>query len=112
MPALSGREFLSIVLELVCGVSIGSILATILKNAIDPIIVFIIIIATIIAILDFADYLPAFSVAYFAGYIGEFLYPLSAVFGDLKIPVLVVALIGMGVVVVLKASKSRDRHTL
>ena len=112
MPAISGKEFLFIIVELLCGVAIGSILATTLITVFDPIIVFIIIIATIIAILDFADYMPAFSIAYFAGYIGEFLYPVARIFGDLKIPALILALIGMGVVVAMKARHRKDRHTL
>jgi hypothetical protein len=109
---MTGKGFLLIIVELLSGVAIGSILATVLINAIDPIIVFIIIIATIIAILDFADYMPAFSLAYFAGYIGEFLYPIAGIFGDLKIPVLVLALIGMGAVVAVKAGTRTDRHVL
>jgi hypothetical protein len=112
MPAISGGGFLLVVVELLCGAAIGSILAAVLINAIDPLIVFIIIIATIIAILDFADYLPAFSLAYFAGYLGEFLYPVARAFGDLKIPVLILALIGMAVVVVTKAGGRKDTDTL
>jgi len=111
MHAMRGKKFLLIVIELLCGVAIGSVLAAKLMNAIDPIIVFVIIIATIIAILDFADYMPAFSIAYFAGYIGEFLYPFARVFGDLKIPALVLAFIGMGVAVAVKARSKTDKHT-
>jgi hypothetical protein len=75
-------------------------------------IIFIIIMATIVAILDFADFMPAFSIAYFAGYIGEFLYPVARTFGDLKIPALVLALIGMGVVVALKARRRKESPPL
>ena len=101
MPAGSGSKFLLIAIELLCGFAIGSILMNTLNNAINPLIVFVIVIATIIAILDFADYLPAFSVAYFAGYILEFFYPVD-LFGNLKIPVFVLALVGMGFVVAMK----------
>ena len=99
MPALTRTGFLFIVIELLCGFAIGAILASTLITIFDPLIVFVIILATIVAILDFADFMPAFSIAYFAGYIGEFLYPLARAFGDLKIPALVLALIGIGVVV-------------
>ena len=112
MAAITGKGFLFIVVELLCGVTMGSILMDILKDAINPLIIFVIIIVTVIAILDFADYLPAFSLAYFAGYIGEFLYPVARVFGDLKIPLLILAIIGVGLVVAGKALQRKDRHTL
>jgi hypothetical protein len=109
---MSGRELLAIIVELICGVAIGSILMHILKNAINPLIIFIIIIATIIAILDFADYMPAFSIAYFAGYVVEYLSSFAGIFDGLEIPALVIALIGIGAVVAMKAGRRKDRHTL
>jgi len=109
---MPGRELLSIVVELVCGVTMGSILMDILKDAINPIIVFIIIIATIIAILDFADYMPAFSIAYFTGYVVEFLFPFAGIFNGLEIPALVIALVGIGAVVAMKLHRKGDRQTL
>lgn len=112
MPALMRTGFLFIVIELLCGFAIGAILASTLITIFDPLIIFVIILATIVAILDFADFMPAFSIAYFAGYIGEFLYPIARIFGDLKIPVLVLALLGIGVVVALKARRKKDAHTL
>lgn len=112
MPAITRTGFLFIIIELLCGVTIGSILATTLITVFDPLIVFIIILATIVAILDFADYMPAFSIAYFAGYIGEFLYPLARAFGDLKIPFLILAIVGIGVVVALKARRRRESPSL
>jgi hypothetical protein len=107
MPAgpVSGLPFIAI--ELLCGFAMGSILMTILKDTINPLIVFVIIIGTIIAILDFADYLPAFSLGYFAGYILEFVYPVD-LFGDLKIAVFVLALVGMGFVVAMKMRHPED----
>jgi len=111
MRAITAKGLILVIIEFACGAAIGSILATVLKDAIDPIIIFVIIIATIIAILDFADYMPAFSLAYFAGYIGEFLSP-SDIFGGLKIPFLILAVIGTGVVVAVKARGGKDRHTL
>jgi hypothetical protein len=112
MPAVSGRELLPIIVEVVCGAAIGSILMHILKDAINPIIIFIIIIATIIAILDFADYMPAFSIAYFTGYVLEYLSSFAGIFDGLEIPALVIALIGTGAVVAMKVSRRKDRHTL
>jgi hypothetical protein len=113
---MTGKEFLLIIVELLCGAAIGSILANVLKDAINPIIIFIIIIATIIAILDFADYMPAFSIAYFAGYIVEFFRPFANVFDGAELPVLVIALVGIGAVVAVKASRGKpgvkDGHTL
>src|SRR5512136_885162 len=103
MPALERWEILSLVIEILCGVTMGAILMDILKDAINPIIIFIIIIATIIAILDFADYMPAFSIAYFTGYVVEFLHSFAGIFDGLEIPVLVIALIGIGAVVAMKA---------
>jgi hypothetical protein len=108
MPAMSGRELLSIAIELLCGFAMGSILMTILKDTINPLIVFVIIIGTIIAILDFADYLPAFSLGYFAGYLLEFVYPVD-LFGDLKLAVFVLALAGMGFVVAMKMRHPKER---
>jgi hypothetical protein len=108
MPASSGSGFLLIAIELLCGFAMGSILMTILNNAINPVIVFVLIIATIVAILDFADYLPAFSVGYFTGYILEFFYPID-IFGDLKIAVFVLSLVGMGFVVAMKMRQTKDR---
>ncbi|HUK93308.1 MAG TPA: hypothetical protein VLU98_04650 [Methanomicrobiales archaeon] len=110
MPALT--RALLIVVELVCGIVIGSVLASTLITVFDPLIIFIIILATIVAVLDFADFMPAFSLGYFAGYIGEFLYPLAKVFGDFRIPALVVALIGIGVVVALKAMRRKESPSL
>ncbi|MGE5831405.1 MAG: hypothetical protein ACM3X8_00625 [Methanomicrobiales archaeon] len=109
---MSGTEITSLVVELVCGVAIGAILMNVLQDAINPIIVFVIIIATIIAILDFADYMPAFSIAYFTGYVVEFLHSFAGIFDGLEIPVLVIALIGIGAVVAMKARRKRDRKTL
>ena len=110
MPALTRALF--IVIELVCGFAIGAILASTLITVFDPLIIFVIILATIVAILDFADFMPAFSIAYFAGYIGEFLYPFARTFGDLKIPALVITLIGMGIVVALKARRKKETPSL
>jgi hypothetical protein len=98
-----------IVIELLCGLAIGSILASTLITTIDALIVFVIIVLTAVAILDFSDYLPAFSLAYFVGYIGEFIFNISRVFGGLKIPVLVLALIGLGAVVAIKAGRRSER---
>ena len=112
MPALTRTGFLFIVIELLCGVTIGSILASTLITIFDPLIIFVIILATIVAILDFADYMPAFSIAYFAGYIGEFLYPVARIFSDLKIPSLILAIVGIGVVVVLKARRRKENPSL
>ena len=112
MPALTRTGLLFIIIELLCGFAIGAILASTLLTVFDPLIIFVIILATIVAILDFADFMPAFSLAYFAGYIGEFLYPLAGVFGDFKIPALILALIGIGIVVALKAKRRKDTHTL
>jgi len=112
MPALTRTGLLFIIIELLCGFALGAILASTLITVFDPLIIFVIILATIVAILDFADYMPAFSLAYFAGYIGEFLYPLARVFGDLKIPFLVLAIIGTGAVVAVKARERKGRHTL
>ena len=112
MPALTRTLLLFIVIELLCGFAIGAILASTLITVFDPLIIFVIILATIVAILDFADFMPAFSLAYFAGYIGEFLYPLARAFGDLKIPFLALALVGIGVVVALKARRRKDTHNL
>ncbi|HUK92564.1 MAG TPA: hypothetical protein VLU98_00850 [Methanomicrobiales archaeon] len=110
MPALT--RALLIAVELVCGIVIGSVLASTLITVFDPLIIFVIILATIVAVLDFADFMPAFSLGYFAGYIGEFLYPLVRVFGDFRIPALVVALIGIGVVVALKAMRRKESPSL
>jgi hypothetical protein len=110
MPALTRALF--IVIELLCGFAIGAILASTLITVLDPLIIFVIILATIVAILDFADFMPAFSLAYFAGYIGEFLYPLARAFGDLKIPALILALIGIGAVVALKARRRKESPSL
>jgi hypothetical protein len=112
MPALTRTGSLFIAIELLCGVTIGSILASTLLTIFDPLIIFVIILATIVAILDFADFMPAFSLAYFAGYIGEFLYPVSRIFGDLKIPPLILALVGMGAVVALKARRRKESPSL
>jgi hypothetical protein len=112
MPAMPGRELISIVIEIICGVTMGSILMDILKDAINPIIIFIIIIVTIIAILDFADYLPAFSIAFFTGYVVEFLYPFAWIFDGFEIPALILSLIGIGAVVAMKMRHPKDRHTL
>jgi len=110
MPALTRALF--VVIELLCGIAIGAILASTLITVFDPLIIFVIILATIVAILDFADFMPAFSIAYFAGYIGEFLYPFARSLGDLKIPVLIIALIGMGIVVALKARRRKESPSL
>ncbi len=110
MPALTRALF--IVIELLCGLAIGAILASTLITVFDPLIIFVIILATIVAILDFADFMPAFSLGYFAGYIGEFLYPLARVFGDFKIPALILALIGIGIVVALKAKRKKESPSL
>ena len=112
MPALTRTGLLFIIIELLCGFAIGAILASTLLTVFDPLIIFVIILATIVAILDFADFMPAFSLAYFAGYIGEFLHPFARAFGDLKIPVLVLALVGIGVVVALKARHRKDTRIL
>ena len=112
MPALTRTGFLFIVIELLCGLAIGAILASTLITVFDPLIIFVIILATIVAILDFADFMPAFSLAYFAGYIGEFLYPLARALGDLKIPALILALIGMGMVVAMKARHRKESPSL
>jgi hypothetical protein len=110
MPALTRALF--IVIELLCGLAIGAILASTLITVFDPLIIFVIILATIVAILDFADFMPAFSLGYFAGYIGEFLYPHPTLFGDLKFPALFLALVGIGVVVALKAKRRKESRSL
>jgi len=112
MPATPGSGYFSVLAELACGFVIGSILAAILINAINPIIVFLVIFGTIVAILDFADYMPAFSLAYFAGYIIEFLYPFAGALGVLRIPLLILALAGIAVVVAVKAGRRKERHTI
>jgi hypothetical protein len=101
-----------IAVELLAGLSIGSILASALINTIDALIVFVIIVLTAVAILDFSDYMPAFSLAYFAGYISEFIFSISRVFGGLKILVLVLALIGLGAVVATKAGRRKESPSL
>ena len=110
MPALTRALF--IVIELLCGFAIGAILASTLITVFDPLIIFVIILATIVAILDFADYMPAFSLGYFAGYIGEFLYPHPNIFGDLKFPALFLALVGIGIVVAMKAKRRKENPSL
>lgn len=112
MPAMMRRELVSIALQLICGVTMGSILMVILRDAINPLIIYVIIIATIIAILDFADYLPAFSIAFFTGYVVEFLWPLAGVFGGLEVPALVLSLVGMAVVVAMKLQDGRTGDAL
>jgi uncharacterized membrane-anchored protein YitT (DUF2179 family) len=113
MPSMPGRELIAIIVEIICGVTMGSILMAVNQDAINPIIIFIIIIVTIIAILDFADYMPAFSIAFFTGYVVEFLYPFSeSIFGGLEIPALVISLIGLGAVVAYKVRHPKDRRTL
>ena len=112
MPALSGRELLSIVLQLICGAAMGSILMALNRNAINPVIIFIIIIVTVIAILDFADYLPAFSIAYFTGYVVEFLWPLDRVFHGLEIPALALSLVGLAAVVAMKLDRVKHGDAL
>jgi hypothetical protein len=109
---MPGKEILSLVLEILCGVTMGSILMAVNRNAINPIIIFIIIIATIVAILDFADYLPAFSIAYFTGYVVEFLWPFAYVFAGLEIPALVLSLVGLGTVVAMKLQRGRAGDAL
>jgi hypothetical protein len=111
MPAGSRMRILCIAIEIFCGFAMGSILMTILKDAINPLIVFVITLATIVAILDFADYLPAFSIAYFTGYILEFIYPVD-LFGDLKLPVFIIALAGLGFVVSMKLKHKKDGGAL
>jgi hypothetical protein len=98
--------------ESLCGLAIGSILASTLITTFDALIVFVIIVLTAIAVLDFSDYLPAFSLAYFVGYIGEFIFSISRVFGGLKIAILVLALIGLGAVVAIKAGRRSERPEL
>ncbi|HXW98603.1 MAG TPA: hypothetical protein VEI51_02645 [Methanomicrobiales archaeon] len=107
MPAISGKGILLVAIELICGVAIGSILMATLQNVLDPLIIFVIIIATIIAILDFANYLPAFSLAYFVGYLGEFLHPFAGVLGNLSVPVLVIAIVGIGFAVAMRATEKK-----
>jgi hypothetical protein len=112
MAAITGREFASILLQILCGVTMGSILMDILKDAINPLIIYVIIIATIIAILDFAEYLPAFSIAFFTGYAVEFLSPFTGIFDGFEIPALALSLIGMAVVVAMKLRYPKGRQTL
>ncbi len=112
MPGISGAELASLAVQIAAGVAIGSILMNILQNAINPIIIFVIIIVTIIAILDFAEYLPAFSIAFFTGYVVEFLFPFAAVFDGLEIAVLALALVGLGVVVGMKVRQKGNRQIL
>jgi hypothetical protein len=112
MPAPAKTGSLFIVIELLCGFAIGAILASILITAFDPLIIFVITFADIVTILDFADFMPAFSLAYISGDIGEFLFPAAGFFGDLKIPALVLALIGIGSVVALKAGRRKDAGML
>jgi hypothetical protein len=112
MAAISGREALSILLQIICGVTLGAILMDILKNAINPIIIFIIIIATIIAILDFADYLPAFSIAFFTGYVVEFLSSFAWIYDGFEIPALILSLVGMAAVVAMKLRYPKDLQAL
>ena len=102
MAAMSGRELISLILQILCGVTMGAILMDILKDAINPLIIFIIIIVTIVAILDFADYLPAFSIAFFTGYVVEFLWPFAWIYDGFEIPALILSFIGLGVVVAMK----------
>jgi len=102
MAAMSGRELISLILQILCGVTMGAILMDILKDAINPLIIFIIIIVTIVAILDFADYLPAFSIAFFTGYVVEFLTPFPGTFDGFEIPALILSLVGLGAVVAMK----------
>ena len=102
MAAMSGRELISLILQILCGVTMGAILMDILKDAINPLIIFIIIIVTIVAILDFADYLPAFSIAFFTGYVVEFLTPFAGIFDGFEIPALILSLVGLGAVVAMK----------
>jgi hypothetical protein len=109
MPHLKGDGPILIAVELLSGLAIGSILASALITTIDALIVFVIIVLTAVAILDFSDYLPAFSLAYFVGYIGEVIFSISRVFGGLKILVLVLALIGVGAVVAVKAGRKPER---
>ncbi|HUK39263.1 MAG TPA: hypothetical protein VLV30_09130 [Methanomicrobiales archaeon] len=104
MPAISGKGILLVAIELVCGAAIGAILMATLIDAIEPLIIFVIVLATIVAILDFASYMPAFSLAYFAGYLAEFLHPFAGILGDLKIPVLIIAVVGIGFAVAMKAA--------
>jgi hypothetical protein len=112
MPALSGRELVSLCLQVLCGVTMGAILMDVLKDAINPLIIYVIIIATIIAILDFAEYLPAFSIAFFTGYAVEFLSPFTGIFDGFEIPALALSLIGMAVVVAMKLRYPKGRQTL
>jgi len=102
MAPMSGRELISLILQILCGVTMGAILMDILKDAINPLIIFIIIIVTIVAILDFADYLPAFSIAFFTGYVVEFLTPFAGIFDGFEIPALILSLVGLGAVVAMK----------
>jgi L-lactate permease len=90
----------------------GAILMDILKDAINPLIIYVIIIATIIAILDFAEFLPAFSIAFFAGYVVEFLRSFAWIFDGYEIPALILSLIGMAAVVAMKLRYPKDRRTL
>jgi hypothetical protein len=98
-----------IAVEVLSGLALGSILASTLITTFDALIVFVIIVLTAVAILDFSDYMPAFSLGYFAGYIGEFIFSISRIFGGMKILVLVLALIGLGVVVAIKAGRRSER---
>ncbi|HTY52514.1 MAG TPA: hypothetical protein VMB35_04920 [Methanomicrobiales archaeon] len=107
MPAITAKGVLLVAIELVCGAAIGAILMATLFDAIEPLIIFVIVLATIVAILDFANYMPAFSVAYFAGYLAEFLHPFASVLGDLKIPVLILAIVGIGFAVAVKAAEKK-----
>jgi len=109
MQHLKGDGPILIAVELLIGLAIGSILASTLITTIDAIVVFVIIVLTAVAILDFSDYLPAFSLGYFAGYIGEFIFSISLLFDGLKILVLVLALIGLGAVVAIKARRKPGR---
>ena len=112
MPVMSGGEILSLVLELLCGFTMGAILMDILKDAINPLIVFVIVIATIVVILDFADYLPALSIAFFTGYVLEFLYPVAGIFDGFEIAALALSIIGICVVVALKLQHPKGRRDL
>jgi len=107
MPRILG-ETLSIIIQIICGVIMGAILMAVNKNAINPLIIFVIIIVTVIAILDFADYLPAFSIAFFTGYVLEFLYPFAVIFDGLEIPALALSLVGLGAVVAMKLGHGKD----
>ncbi len=109
MAGMSGREIISIIVQIVCGVTMGAILMDILEVAINPFIIYVIIIATIIAILDFADYLPAFSLAFFIGYVAEFLSSIAWIFDGFEILALILSLVGMGAVVAMKLRYPKDR---